>query len=206
MAKNLNSLLSPRRIAMLAVGNLILAFGLYNVHAHTSITEGGVLGMTLLLNYWFGISPAYSSLVLDVVCFAFGVKVLGRDFLRCSVVATLVFSAAYRIFECFPPLWPALGQYPGAAAVLGAVFVGVGVGLSVRAGGAAGGDDALAMALQKLTKIDIQWLYLITDLIVLLLSLTYIPLARMVWSFVTVILSGQIIGWMQKLPAPPDIK
>lgn len=191
---------------MLVIGNIILAFGLYHVHAQTSITEGGVLGMTLLLKYWFGISPAYSSLVLDVVCFAFGVKVLGRDFLCCSVVATLVFSAAYRIFECFPPLWPALGQYPGAAAILGAVFVGVGVGLSVRAGGAAGGDDALAMALQKLTKVDIQWLYLITDLIVLLLSLTYIPLTRMAWSFVTVLLSGQIIGWIQKLPSRSKAK
>ena len=201
-----NALFSPRRIAMLIIGNIILAFGLYHIHAQTSITEGGVLGMTLLLNHWFGISPAYSSLALDVLCFAFGVKVLGRDFLRRSLVATLVFSAAYRIFECFPPLWPELGQHPGAAAILGAVFVGVGVGLSVRAGGAAGGDDALAMALQKLTKIDIQWLYLITDLIVLLLSLTYIPLARMAWSFVTVLLSGQIIGWIQRLPAAFEVK
>ena len=185
---------------MIVAGNVILAFGLYQVHAQTSITEGGVLGMTLLLKYWFDISPAYSSLALDALCFAFGVRVLGRDFLRYSLAATLVFSAAYRVFECFPPLWPALGQYGGAAAVLGAVFVGVGVGLSVRAGGAAGGDDALAMALHKLTKIDIQWLYLITDLIVLALSLTYLPLSRLTWSLVTVTLSGQIIGWMQKLP------
>ena len=44
-------------------------------------------------------------------------------------------------------------------------------------------------------------MYLITDLIVLLLSLTYIAPGRMVWSLVTVILSGQIIGWVQKIPA-----
>lgn len=187
---------------MIFLGNIILAFGLYNVHAQTSISEGGVLGMMLLLKYWLHISPAYSGFVLDVLCFAFGYRVLGKSFLQYSLIATAIFSLSYRIFEQFDPLWPDLSRAPAAAALLGAVFVGVGVGLSVRAGGAAGGDDALAMALHARTHIDIQWLYLITDVAVLALSLTYIPFARLVWSFVTVILSGQIIGWIQKIPAP----
>ena len=29
-------------------GSAILAFGLYNVHSFSNVTEGGVLGMTLL--------------------------------------------------------------------------------------------------------------------------------------------------------------
>ena len=41
-----------------------------------------------------------------------------------------------------------------------------------------------------------------SDLIVLALSLTYIPLERIGYSLLTVILSGQIIGFMQRLPVP----
>ena len=78
------------------------------------------------------------------------------------------------------------------------MFVGVGVGICVRVGGAPGGDDALSMSLSKLTKKDIQWIYLFSDLIVLGLSLTYIPLRRILYSLLTVILSGQIIGWISK--------
>lgn len=81
----------------------------------------------------------------------------------------------------------------------GAVFVGVGVGLSVRAGGATGGDDAVSMALSKLTKLDVRIFYLISDISVLALSLTYIPFSRIVWSLLTVVLSGQIIGQIQKI-------
>ena len=44
--------------------------------------------------------------------------------------------------------------------------MGIGVGLSVRAGGAPGGDDALAMSMSAVTHWDIQWAYLITDLVV----------------------------------------
>lgn len=187
---------------VIALGNVILAFGLYQIHAQTHVTEGGVLGMTLLLKHWLNISPAYTGFVLDLICFAIGLKVLGKDFLGYSVVASFVFSVTYRILEQFPPLWPELYMYPYAAALLGAVFVGVGVGISVRAGGATGGDDALAMSLAKITHVGIQWLYLITDLTVLALSLTYIPLGRIVWSLVTVVLSGQIIGWIQKINNP----
>ena len=37
-----------------------LAFGLYNVHALANVTEGGVVGLNLLLEHWFSISPAIS--------------------------------------------------------------------------------------------------------------------------------------------------
>ncbi len=191
--------LKLRSCLIIVLGNLILSFGLYNVHAQTDITEGGVLGLMLLIKYWFDISPAYSGFVLDVLCYGLGWKVLGRDFLGYSLVATVFFSVFYRIFECFPPLWPEIGAHPAAAAVVGACFVGVGAGLSVRTGGATGGDDAIAMALAKLTGKGIELMYLITDLTVLLLSLSYIPFPKLIWSLVTVTLSGQIIGWIQKM-------
>ena len=95
--------------------------------------------------------------------------------------------------------WPALADMPFVAAILGAMFVGVGVGLCVRSGGAPSGDDALAMSIGKITKLDIRWIYLSTDLAVLALSVTYLDLKRLILSLVTVILSGQIIGIVQKI-------
>ncbi|MBE6039334.1 MAG: hypothetical protein E7218_09120, partial [Anaerofustis stercorihominis] len=61
-----------------------------------------------------------------------------------------------------------------------------------------GGDDALAMSISHITKIKIQWAYLFSDLSVLVLSLTYIPMSKLIYSLYTVILSGQIIGLFQK--------
>lgn len=179
------------------LSSAFLAFGLYNVHAFSGVTEGGVLGMTLLLEHWFAISPAVSGAVMNLACFALGWKTLGRDFVASSVAAAVGFSAAYWICEQFPPLWPALAGIPLAASIVGAGFVGVGAGLCVRAGGAPSGDDALAMSISRLTKVKIQWVYLVSDLLVLGLSLSYIPLSRIGYSLLSVILSGQIIGWIQ---------
>lgn len=175
------------------------AFGMYNVHSLSGVTEGGIFGLILLLDHWFHISPAISSFVLNAACYALGWRTLGRDFIGYSLVASCGYSAAYAICELFPPLWPQIANMPLTASIAGALFIGIGAGLCVRTGGATSGDDALAMSLTQLTKIPIQWLYLISDLTVLGLSLSYIPLKRIGYSLLTVVLSGQIIGWIQRI-------
>ena len=194
--------LKPVSCVIALFSSAFLAFGLYHVHSFSGVTEGGVLGMTLLLEHWLDISPAASGFVMNALCYAAGWKLLGREFIGYSAIAAGGFSAAYRIVEQFPPLWPQLAEMPLAASVLGAVFVGVGAGLCVRVGGATGGDDALAMCLSHVTGWDIQWVYLLSDFVVLALSVSYIPLERIGWSVLTVVLSGQMIGLIQKISVP----
>lgn len=193
--------LKPINCATAFLSSAFQAFGMYNIHALAGVTEGGVLGATLLLEHWLGISPAVSSFVLNAVCYLLGWRTLGREFIGYSAIAALGYSLAYSVCEQFPPLWPGIAGHPLAAAVTGALFIGIGAGLCVRAGGATCGDDALAMSLSHIMKIPIQWMYLISDLTVLGLSLSYIPVRRIGYSLLTVVLSGQIIGWIQKIGA-----
>lgn len=168
----------------------------------SGVTEGGVLGLTLLLHHWFGISPSVSGFIMNLLCYLLGFRLLGKEFIAYSVVAGGSFSIFYAIFEQFPPLWPQLADTPLLAAIVGSLFVGIGVGLCVRIGSAPTGDDSLALSLSSLLKVKIQWVYLASDLIVLALSISYIPLGRLAYSLLTVILSGQIIGFVQRAKLP----
>lgn len=179
---------------MALLGSAILAFGLYNVHAFSGVTEGGVLGLTLLLYHWFGLSPSISGLVLNAACYIGGWRTLGHSFIFYSVIAGGGFSAFYAVFERFDPLWPQLAQMPLGRRHCRRAVRRHRVGLSVRAGGAPGGDDALAMTLHEVLHQPIERIYLASDLIVLALSATYLPLNRLACSLLTVILSGQLIG------------
>lgn len=189
-------------VLLLLAGSALLAFGLYHIHSMSNVTEGGILGLTLLLEYWFGISPSISGFLLTICCYLLGWRLLGKRFLVYSFISAIGFSVFYGVFEQFDPLFPEIGKMPLLAAVIGAMFVGVSVGICVRVGGAPTGDDALAMSLSAVLPVDIQWIYLISDLIVLFLSLSYIPLNRILYSVLTVILSGQIIGMIQKIKLP----
>lgn len=193
-------------VLLLLGASALLAFGLYNVHSISHVTEGGILGLTLLLEHWFDISPSISGFLLTSLCYLLGWKLLGKRFLVFSFISAIGFSGFYGIFEQFDPLFPQIAEMPLLAAVVGALFVGISIGICVRIGGAPTGDDALAMSLSKVLPVDIQWIYLISDLTVLLMSLSYIPLHQIMYSLLTVILSGQIIGIIQKIKLPKPVE
>ena len=184
-------------LVYILIGAFILAFGMYNIHSRTVITEGGIWGIELLLNHWFGLSPAVTAPILDGTCYLLGVVFLGKDFIIKSAVGTIGYSAFYALLEQFPPLLPDMNSVPLIAALVGAVFVGVGAGIVVRQGGACAGDDALALAISKKLKCKISTAYLSTDITVLLLSLSYIPFGQIAYSLITVLLSGWIIEKVQ---------
>ena len=173
------------------------AFGMYHVHFAAGITEGGIFGAQLLLQHWFALSPALTSIVMNGACYLFGWKRLGHSFIIKSIIASIGYSVVYAICECFPPVWPDIVSYPLLASVIGALFIGIGAGICVRCGGATSGDDALAMSIYDVTGIPINRIYLLSDLIVLVLSLSYIQKEKIFFSLITVILSGTIIGMFQ---------
>ena len=56
------------RIALNLTGSAIVAFGLFNVHSISQVTEGGTLGLTLFFQHWLNISPSISSYPLPTFC------------------------------------------------------------------------------------------------------------------------------------------
>ncbi|MDM8300585.1 YitT family protein [Collinsella tanakaei] len=182
-----------KRLALIAAGSALLTFGIHNIHQVVGITEGGVIGALLLANHWFGIPSSIVSPILDILCYAVALKLLGAGFLGWSVVSSAFIAAFYAIWERLPYLLPDLSALPFVAAIAGGLFVGVGAGLVVCAGASAGGDDALALSIQKVSGWRLSRCYLVTDLTVLLLSLSYIPLTRIVFSLITVFISSPLI-------------
>lgn len=196
LKQELRTTFTWKTIISILLGTAITSFGVYNIHRQTNITEGGILGLLLLCNYWFGISSSLLSPLLDGLSYLFGYKYLGRDFLKTSIFATVSLAAFFWLWEKFPPLLPSLADTPLLAAVVGGLFIGVGCGLVVRQGASCGGDDALALILSRLTPLKISQAYLFTDITVLALSLSYIPVQRIVYSLVTVTISSYLIDFV----------
>ena len=187
----------PRTVLAIVLGTAITTFGIYNVHRQADITEGGILGLILLFNFWLGMSSSILSPLLDTLSYALGFKYLGKEFLKTSIFATICMAGFFRLWELFPPVLPSLADYPLLAALAGGCFIGTGCGLVVRQGASCAGDDALALVISKVTGCRISRAYLLTDVSVLVLSLSYIPAVRIVYSLITVIVSSFMIDFIQ---------
>lgn len=196
--------ITPGMIFWIAVGAGIATFGIHNIHEQTGITEGGVIGMMLFLHHWFHIPSGWSTPVLDISCYLLAFRFLGGHFIKVSILSTFCVSMFYNLWDLFPYMLPDLSAYPLAAALLGGVFVGIGVGLIVRQGGSSGGDDALALSISRVTGWRLSRAYLFTDLVVLGLSISYIPVIRIAFSVVTVMLSSLLIDFVQNFRRQPE--
>ncbi|MBO3446152.1 YitT family protein [Clostridium sp. CCUG 7971] len=187
-----------KNILLIIIGSTILSFGSYNFNYQNNVTEGGVLGLLLLMKNLFDISPSITSLIIDLSLFALGSKFFGKRFLLYSLTATIAFSSTYKIWESIGFIVPNLLNNMLLASIFAGLGVGIGVGLVVRGGGASGGDDVIALLGNKFTPLKIHHVYLITDIVVLLLSLSYLDLKQIFFSVIAVSISGKIISLLYK--------
>ncbi|CED92921.1 Uncharacterized BCR, YitT family COG1284, possibly yqfU [Romboutsia ilealis] len=187
-----------KSILLIIIGASILSFGSYNFNYQNNVTEGGVLGLLLLMQHVFNISPSITSVIIDFSLFAIGTKFFGKRFLLYSVLSTITFSTTYKIWESVGFLIPSFTNNMLIASILAGIGVGVGVGLVVRGGGASGGDDVIALLGNKLLKLKVNHVYLVTDAIVLLMSLVYLDIKQVFFSIIAVTISGKIISIIYK--------
>lgn len=185
-------------IILIIIGATILSFGSYNFNYQNNVTEGGVLGLLLLMQHVFNISPSITSVVIDFSLFAIGSKFFGKKFLLYSILSTTTFSTTYKIWESIGFLVPNFTHNMLIASILAGIGVGVGVGLVVRGGGASGGDDVIALLGNKFLKLKVNHVYLITDATVLLMSLIYLDINQIFYSMIAVTISGKIISIIYK--------
>jgi len=150
-----------------------------------------VLGLLLLLKNLFDIDPSIANVVIDIALLLVGYKFFGKKFFIYSIIASVSFSVLYYCFEIIGPIVPKFDSM-----LLSTIFAGttvVGVGLIVKAGCAAGGDDALALVISKTTSFGLGKIYLIADISILLLSLLYLSAFSVFYSVIAVTISSKII-------------
>lgn len=186
---------SVEQILLVLIGSIILSFGVYNFNFQNNITEGGVLGFLLLLKNLFNIRLSLANLIIDCALLLVGYKFFGKKFIKYSLIATISFSLSFSFFESIGPVIPKFDNLILGSIIAG-VFVGLGSGLVVRAGGAAGGDDALALVISKTTSLKIGKVYMISDFFILGLSLIYLSFSQIAVSLIAVSVSGKVIDFV----------
>lgn len=184
-----------KTLGLILLGSLILAFGFYNLYYLNNITEGGVLGLLLLLKNLFNIEPSVANIIIDGLLLLLGYKFFGKKFFIYSIFASISFSIMYNWFESIGPILPKIDSML-LSTILAGISVGIGVGIIVKAGAAAGGDDALALIISKFTSLHVGQVYMLGDISILLLSLLYLSVFDVFYSLISVTISGKVIDYI----------
>ena len=132
--------------AKIFVGSAIFAAGFSYFTYPNAIVSGGVSGISMILNYLFGLPVGIMIIAMNVPLFLWSWKKLGFDFLVTSLAGMLASSLLIDLFDFFPA---AVTNELLLAAVYGGLVKGFGLGLVYSSGATTGGVDIVAKMLRR---------------------------------------------------------
>ena len=116
-------------LALIVIGNFILAFSVAVFILPYNILSGGVAGMAVVLNSLLGIDKGFAVNFLVIILFLIGWLVLGKEF----AIKTFLSSVTYPIFlSLITQVLPIFEIDSLLASLYGGLLAGVGIGLVMR--------------------------------------------------------------------------
>lgn len=189
-----------RQMLPIMVGTAIYAFGLHFFVIPNELMEGGVTGVSLLVNYAIDIPPSTTTLFINVPLFYLGWKYVGRTSMLYTILGTLSFSFFLWLVErmiasgWISPFYSSHDYL--LAALYAGVTLGVGLGIVFRFGGTTGGSDILARIVNKKMGFSIGQIIFGIDAIVIGASAFYIPIQKIFYTLIVVFVSAKVIDFI----------
>ncbi len=173
-------------VAIIFLGNLILAFGIIVFIVPSDFITGGATGIALLLTHITPLNLETGVSILNVIMFLLGFLVLGKKFAATTLISTFLYPMSLGLLQRIPKL-STLNQDPVLAAVFGGALVGLGVGLVIRVGASTGGMDVPPIIISRRTGIPVAYLLNAFDLVILATQLPYTSPQKVLYSILVVI-------------------
>ena len=182
-----------KRILMIVLGNLILAFGVAAFMIPHKIIIGGSTGIASCIQHYFHIPLSYTVMLINVVMFIIGYLILGRKFAFTTIVSTFVYPIFLDIFQSIEGISTFCNEMV-LAAVYGGIVIGIGIGLVMKAGGSTGGMDIPLIILNKKKGIPIGTSMNVCDTLILITQMTFSDTTEILYGIAIVFVISSVIN------------
>ncbi|MFL5752486.1 MAG: YitT family protein, partial [Bacteroidia bacterium] len=137
-------------LSLITLGIFSAGFGLKSFLLPNSFIDGGVTGISLLINKVSGFSLAILIVLINIPFVILGFTQIGKSFAIKSILAILGLAIVLVTVN-----YPVITSDRILIGVFGGVFLGAGIGLSIRGGAVLDGTEVLAIYLSKRTSLTI---------------------------------------------------
>ncbi|MDO4522037.1 MAG: YitT family protein [Eubacteriales bacterium] len=182
-----------KSLALIILGNLLLAAGVSYFLIPTGFVSGGVTGIALILHHYFHTSVSVGVLTLNILLLIVGFFSLGKGFLATTMLSSLLYPLFLNTMEHFP-LFTAVNQDPLLCAVYAGLLSGLGLGLVFKEGSSTGGTDIPVLILNRRFGISLEAGLYITDGIIILAQAGFSDSFSLLYGLLVMLLSSFVIG------------
>lgn len=183
-----------KNILLDCTATLLWSMALVMVILPNEIAPGGTTGITVLINYFFGLPLGMLSFLVNLPMLIYAWFVLGRNFVLQTMITTLIFTIGY---DWVVPLLN-LPQYtndPLMGAIMAGVLNGTATGLVFMHGSSGGGTDLFTKIVKRLRPhLSVGQIVLCVNGVVMSsVALLYGSLEALLYGLVMTFTSGQVV-------------
>ena len=181
-----------KRLINFIIGCFLISLA-YNVFvAENKIVPGGVGGIAVIINNFFGIDNTITIICLNVILITLSYLLLGVEKTNHSILGTALFPLFIKLTE-HANIWLQIDTSKVLLSVLiGGIIYGIGAGFVLKAGYTTGGTDILNQIISKYAKTSIGNSMLMSDGLIVLSSGIFFGIHSLMYSILILYLISYI--------------
>lgn len=148
---------------MIFLGSFLAGTGLEEFMVPNQIIDGGVVGISIMLNHITGVPLGVFLIVLNLPFLYLGYMQIGKTFTVSTLFGVVCLSGWVTVLHPVPRMTDDLFL----AAIFGGIIVGIGVGLIIRYGGSLDGTEIVAIIMDKKTGFSVGEMVMFMNLFIL---------------------------------------
>lgn len=179
--------------AMIFIGAVIAAFAVEEFLVPCTILDGGIVGVSIIINNLTGIKLGILTSVLNIPFLMIGSRKLGHTFIIKSAYAMVIFSVFLEFFSGFVN---ATEEYL-LAVCFGGLILGIGVGIVIRFGGCLDGTETIAILLNKKYNLPVGQIVLSQNVVIYAIAGLLFGFDRAMYSLLTYFITSKILDMVE---------
>lgn len=184
--------ISFKSISLITLGNFIFALSVNLFLMANHMGEGGITGVSMLLNYAFKLDPSITYFTINAVLLIIGYKLLDPQRIGLTIYSIAAFTIFLRITA---PLQYHFHDFVLVPIVAG-VLIGASIGIVLLAGGSTAGTDIIALIMQKYLHIPTTKGLFIIDLFIIGPGALVIGFEKTIYTLIMLVISIRVLDFI----------
>lgn len=176
---------------LIIAGVILAAFGLKGFLVPNGFIDGGVTGISLLLNNITEVPVSLWLIVLNVPFIFIGSKHVGKEFALTTLAAIILLASIIHFFD-----FPIITDDKLLIAIFGGFFLGAGIGLAMRGGCVLDGTEIMAVYINRRSVLSIGDIILIINVLIFLFAAYFLSLERALYSILTYLSASKTVDFI----------
>lgn len=189
--KRINFIRGVKDFGFITLGVMSAAFGLKSFLLPNNFLDGGVVGISLLINFLTDINLSILLIIVNAPFIIIGYTQVSKIFAIKTLAAIVVLSLAISFIP-----FPLVTNEKVLISFFGGFFLGLGIGLSIRGGSVIDGTEVLAIYTSRKTALTVGDFILFLNIVIFSVAAYLINIDTALYAILTYLVASKTVDFV----------